>query len=180
MSNVVPGLTGAALLGAVLGLFVLVALGVAPRSKRPTAALAWILVITFLPILGLMLFLVFGSSKLPRSRRDKQRGVNDQFIQRSRQVKDLSHRAGTPQWFPALARLNRNLGAMPLLEGNSARLLSGFDDQLAALVQTVEDARRYVHVEFYILSYDSTTAPFFAALKDAVQRGVTVRVLLDH
>jgi cardiolipin synthase len=37
-----------------------------------------------------------------------------------------------------------------------------------------------VHVEFYILSCDQTTKPFFDALEAAVRRGVVVRVLLDH
>ncbi len=37
-----------------------------------------------------------------------------------------------------------------------------------------------MHVEFYILAWDVTSAPFFDALERAVQRGVTVRVLLDH
>jgi len=37
-----------------------------------------------------------------------------------------------------------------------------------------------VHVEFFIVSLDSTTQGFFAAMERAVQRGVVVRVLLDH
>jgi cardiolipin synthase len=36
-----------------------------------------------------------------------------------------------------------------------------------------------VHVEFFIVSFDETTKGFFAAMERAVQRGVTVRVLLD-
>jgi cardiolipin synthase A/B len=41
-------------------------------------------------------------------------------------------------------------------------------------------SRRYVHVEFYILSLDASTDSFFAALEAAVSRGVQVRILLDH
>ncbi len=37
-----------------------------------------------------------------------------------------------------------------------------------------------MHVEFYILLLDDTTAAFFDALEAAHRRGVTVRVLLDH
>jgi len=37
-----------------------------------------------------------------------------------------------------------------------------------------------VHVEYYIVSFDQTTKDFFRAMEDAVKRGVTVRVLLDH
>jgi cardiolipin synthase len=69
---------------------------------------------------------------------------------------------------------------MPLVEGNSATLLTDFDDQLTDLLEAVNNARRYVHVEFYTLSYDESTAAVFAALADALRRGVMVRVLLDH
>ena len=37
-----------------------------------------------------------------------------------------------------------------------------------------------MHVEFFIVSLDDTTRGFFAAMERAVQRGVVVRVLLDH
>jgi len=69
---------------------------------------------------------------------------------------------------------------MPLLEGNTARVLPHFEEQLAEMTEAVHGARRYVHVEFYILSLDATTAPFFAALEAALARGVRVQVLLDH
>jgi cardiolipin synthase len=44
----------------------------------------------------------------------------------------------------------------------------------------IDTAQRYVHVEFFILTYDDTTAPFFEALARARERGVAVRVLADH
>ena len=49
--------------------------------------------------------------------------------------------------------------------------------QMAAEIET---ATTFVHVEFYILALDQTTTPFFRAMESAVQRGVAVRVLLDH
>jgi cardiolipin synthase len=177
---VAPSLSGAALLGAVLGLFAIVALLVAPRSKRPASALAWIMVITFVPVLGLLLYLVLGSPQLPQQRHRKQQHIDQLFTDRSRVLGETTDYPGAPTWLPRLARLNQTLGAMPLVEGNSATLLTDFDDQLAGLVHAVRKARRYVHVEFYILSYDESTAPFFAALADALRRGVIVRVLLDH
>ena len=63
---------------------------------------------------------------------------------------------------------------------NTAHLLAGFDNQLAALIESVNRAQRYVHVEFFIMTLDDTTRPFFAALEAAAGRGVTVRVLFDH
>ncbi len=159
---------------------VVVALVVAPRNRRPSSALAWILLISFLPVVGLLLFVLIGSSKLPRVRQQRQQSMDELITERTQALEHAPQLPGAPEWLPAVARLNRTVGAMPLLGANDARLLTSFDEQLDALVAAVRDARRYLHVEFYILSLDETTSPFFAALSDAVQRGVRVRVLFDH
>ena len=78
-------------------------------------------------------------------------------------------------------RLNREVGAFPLVDGNRARVLAHHDEQIEALVASSTRPSATSHVEFYILILDDTTTePFFAALARAVERGVTVRVLLDH
>ena len=157
-----------------------VALAVAPRNRRPSSALAWILLIVVLPFVGLLLFAVIGSSKLPRSRQDKQRSMNERIEERARSVEHVTSTHGAPRWLAPIARLNREVGAMPLVDGNEARLLAHFEQQLAALIEAIDAAERYAHVEFYIIALDPTTRPFFAALERAVARGVAVRVLVDH
>ena len=157
-----------------------VALAVVPHGRRPSSALAWILLFVLLPVAGAVLFAVIGSPKLPRSRREKQASMDERIAERARDLGPVGTEHETPPWLPSVARLNQAVGAMPLLEDNDAHLLPHFDEQLAALVEAVRGARRYVHAEFYILSLDATTAPFFAALEDAVTRGVDVKVLLDH
>lgn len=180
VNSFLSGLSGAAVLAAVEVLLVAVALIVAPRNRRPAAALAWILLIALLPVIGIVLFAVIGSPKLPRSRRDQQRQVSQRIEERTKDLDDVDLGPSIPRWLPSVVKLNQNVGAMPLLEGNTVRLITDYSDQLAALVAAVEGARRQVHVEFYLLSYDDSTAPLFAALREAVERGVTVRVLLDH
>lgn len=48
------------------------------------------------------------------------------------------------------------------------------------MAEAIRRAQRYVHVEFYILQTDDSTDNFFRALEEAAERGVVVRVLLDH
>ena len=36
-----------------------------PRNRRPTAAMAWLLAIYFIPIVGVLLFLLIGNPRLP-------------------------------------------------------------------------------------------------------------------
>jgi len=153
---------------------------VVPRRRRPTAAMAWLLAIYFIPWIGVFLFLMIGSPRLPRARRRKQDEINA-YIRDATLHRELGN-PGTdaPDWFSSLVTLNRNLGALPLTGGNAARLYPGYEDSIEAMAEAVRGATSYVHVEFYILQADATTEVFFRALEEAAARGVTVRVLLDH
>ena len=157
-----------------------IAIIVVPRNRRPTSGMAWLLAIFFLPYIGILLFLLIGYRTLPRRRLAMQAEIN-QFIIDSTDGMELVRRDHVwPTWLESVVELNRNLGAMPLVGDNTARLLGDYEATFAAMVSDIDKARKYVNVEFYILALDPTTAPFFDSLKRAVDRGVTVRVLMDH
>jgi cardiolipin synthase len=151
-----------------------------PRNRRPQTATAWLLAIFFLPYLGILLFLLLGSARLPRSRRLKQREINAYILETTDGIERVKRDAPWPTWLGPIVELNRTLGAMPLVGGNAAVMYSDNQVALDAMTEAIRQAKRTVHAEFYILSLDEVTAPFFDALDDAVKRGVTVRVLLDH
>lgn len=153
---------------------------IVPRNRRPSTAIAWLMAIFFLPYVGFLLFLLLGSYKLPKRRRDKQKAINEFIIETTEGIDRVSDDDPWPPWLRSVVELNRNLGAMPLVGGNSATLTGEYDEAIRRMTADVAEAQRYVHVEFYILSYDKVTKPFFEAMAAAVKRGVTVRVLLDH
>ncbi|MFB7891579.1 cardiolipin synthase [Microbacterium sp. NPDC056044] len=153
---------------------------VVPRNRRPTAAMAWLLAIYFIPIIGVFLFLLIGNPRLPRKRRRKQERINDYIHDTSASLDFGTLRPHAPHWFTSLVTLNRNLGAMPLAGDNAAHLIPDYQESLDAMADAIREAERFVHVEFYILQSDAATDNFFRALEEAAARGVTVRVLLDH
>ncbi|MFF2275552.1 cardiolipin synthase [Agromyces sp. NPDC058126] len=157
-----------------------IAVIVVPRNRRPTAGMAWLLAIFFIPILGVLFFVLIGNPKLPKHRREKQAEVDRYIRDSTHGVERVSDPNSWPSWFEGVVRLNRNLGSMPLIGQNSASLIGDYAGSLAAMTDAIRDAKRFVHVEFYIFALDATTEPFFEALGDAVARGVEVRVLLDH
>ncbi|MDQ0576485.1 cardiolipin synthase [Agromyces albus] len=158
----------------------IVAIIVVPRNRRPTAGMAWLLAIFFIPYLGVIFFLIIGNPKLPRHRRQRQAEVDRYIRESTHGVERVSDSTSWPAWFEGVVRLNRNLGSMPLIGSNSASLIGEYQGSLDAMTEAIRRARHYVHAEFYILAYDRTTAPFFDALGEAAARGVEVRVLLDH
>jgi cardiolipin synthase len=157
-----------------------VAIIVVPRNRRPTSATAWLLAINFLPYVGLLVFLLIGSYKLPKHRRAKQAQINQFILDQTEGMERVSRDKPWPSWLEQVVHLNRSLGSMPLVGGNEATLITDYQQSFDAMIAAIDRAERFVHVEFYIFTLDKTTAPFFDALERAIGRGVAVRVLLDH
>lgn len=153
---------------------------IVPRNRKPTSATAWLLAIFLIPYIGILFFLLIGSYKLPKRRRQKQEEINRFIIDSTEGIERVRRDHPWPPWLEGVVELNRNLGAMPLVGGNRATLNGDYVGTLNAMAEEIGKARKYVHVEFYILSLDKTTGHFFDALEEAVKRGVIVRVLLDH
>ena len=158
----------------------LVSLAVVPRNRRPGSAIAWLLAIMVLPLIGFPLYLMLGKAQLPRERREKQRVVNRLMRVRAQNIPDSALDPDVPSWMQSAVKLNRELGAFPLTGNNSADLEIDYDASIAAMAADVRSARETVHVLFYIMGLDETTEDFFAALGERADAGVTVRVLYDH
>ncbi|MET1152996.1 PLDc N-terminal domain-containing protein, partial [Arthrobacter sp.] len=82
-------------------------------NRRPSSAIAWVLAIIFIPLLGAVAYLFVGYSKLPKARRDKQREVNNLVLARTEGSSLVSRGADWPGWLHSLVMLNSNLGALP-------------------------------------------------------------------
>ena len=149
-------------------------------NRSPSAAVAWVLAIIFIPFLGALWFLLVGVGRLPKARRDKQHEVNQAILDRTEGLHRVGHREEWPEGLASAVRMNVELGALPMVGGNSAELLDDYAGSFARMVRDIDEAAHHVHVEFYILVRDRSTEPFFDALARATARGVAVRVLSDH
>jgi len=161
-------------------LLVTVAAVLVSMNRRPSSAIAWVLAIVFIPILGAVAYFFVGYSKLPKARREKQREVNALVLARTEGSPLVSRGLDWPDWLHSAVVLNSNLGALPMVANNSATLLGDYNGAFDAMIADIDSATSYVHVEFYILVLDATTEPYFQALARARRRGVDVRVLSDH
>jgi cardiolipin synthase len=159
----------------------LVALGWIPHNRRPSVALAWLLAIFLQPIVGVLLFLVIGSTRLPRKRMAMQAKMNDVIRENTPDAHILGdgHRH-LPDWVESTAALNYRLGALPMVGGNSFEILTDSHECLRVMAEAVDRAADYVHFEFYIVAVDDASRVLLDALVRAHERGVRVRVLVDH
>lgn len=153
---------------------------IVPRNRRPSSALGWLLAIFFIPFIGVILFLLIGSPRLGRKRRARQREINQFILDSTEGIDKVAHDASWPAWLDSIVELNRNLGAMPMVGENTAKMQIDYEKNVIDIAADIDRAKHFVHVEFYILSADAVTEPVFIAMENAVKRGVIVRVLFDH
>ena len=71
--------TNTALLGILGWILAIAMLFVVPVNRKPSSATAWLLLIFILPFFGLILFLLFGSPKLPKWRRAEQHNMSERI-----------------------------------------------------------------------------------------------------
>jgi cardiolipin synthase len=158
----------------------IVALGLVPEGRRPSSASAWLLLILFLPVVGLVAFWLIGSPFVDRGRRRLQAAAGEVISGALTSQTDDLLPVPAGSTLNTLVVLNRRLGWLPSVGGNKADLFSDYEEAIAAMAREVRTAERYVHVEFYIMSWDATTHDFFEALAEVAARGVTVRLMFDH
>ena len=158
----------------------IVALGVIPGNRKPSSGTAWLLVVLFLPVFGLILYFFIGSSRLERRRHEKQDAANEVIRTLSADTTWRPPYAELAPLVPSVIELNAKLGAIPAMPDNEVAFISDYHESIEAMRIAVEHAEVYVDVEFYIAMWDEATDGFFRELVAATERGVVVRLLLDH
>jgi cardiolipin synthase len=146
------------------------------RRREAASALAWSLAIVMLPVLGSILFLTFGLTRLPRRLRRKIRH-REAFAGRLSVAAPASGAEG--RWAP-LARMLCDLGEAPPRAGNRVRLLEPGAAAFVRMGEVVRAARHHVHVEMYIFRYDRLGREVLDLLEAKAREGVEVRLCVDH
>ncbi|MGE3807207.1 MAG: cardiolipin synthase [Gemmataceae bacterium] len=157
-------------------------LAIVPMRRTPDAAKGWLLFIFFMPVLGLLAYMMFGSTKLPTWRVEqfaKFPGVFQHVRDRLRQDRAVMLQPEVDPGFKHAVNLAFQLGHLPILGGNSGELLVEYDQSIEKLAQDIDAAQHHVHLLYYIVADDDTTARIIDALGRAVGRGVECRVLID-
>jgi cardiolipin synthase len=172
-------------LGAFSYLIGIVVLFVIPANRKPSEATAWLLLIFAAPIVGVILFLLLGNPKLSKWRRDEQRAMNKrikEFAEDAEEVPELAPVVDPPipVRYEPHANLIAHLTGMPSMAGNTVEFLPDYVGAVQRIIQDIDAARRFVHVEYFMFADDKIGAPVIDALIRARQRGVICRVLIDH
>jgi len=166
-------------------LLVFVAIGlVLRRPGEPRSMLAWILTLQLLPVLGLLFFVMFGEPRKEWHRMLRRRRRRHIESARARERRMVEETEGIPSvQDPAVRSLTltiTRLAGYPPTGGNRIDVFQECEATYEALLESIEKAERFVHLEYYIFEPDETGKLVRDLLIEKIHQGVECRLLLDY
>lgn len=147
------------------------------ENRNPVKTLAWAMVLVFLPILGFVLYLLFGLDM----RKEKiigRRSLSQLMKEPLLNYKDYVA-PNPPETYEKLTRMMRHAGQAYLLAGNRVTPFTEFPAMLHDMLCAIHSARHHIHVQFYIFMDDAVGRLLRDALIDKARQGVKIRLLYD-
>ncbi|WP_166334840.1 cardiolipin synthase [Sphingobacterium chungjuense] len=155
------------------------------ENRNPTKTIAWILVIIFLPIVGIILYYLFGQ-KFKKERRFRR--ISE--AQSARITSELNQLE--PKIQDSLKQIQQDIGDLsrvyyylrheqvcfPSLR-NDVTLLQNGEEKFAHLIESLRRAQHSIHMEYYIFEHDEIGSKVMSILEEKAQEGVSVRLLVD-
>ena len=155
------------------------------ERKSPSAILAWIMILTFVPVVGFIFYLVFNQN-LSRSKINKMSEREEQAMSNAlkKQMESMDRNTyefrceSTEKW-KHLLKLNQVYGKAYYTQDNEIELFTDGRELFESLIDDIMAAKETINIEYYIVKRDKIGRRFLDALTKKAAEGVEVRLLMD-
>ena len=167
---------------------IIIALGTSVRviweTRSPSKTAAYLLLIILFPIGGPILYFLVGINYRKRHIYNKKLIRNEALLNqiRTRIQQDTAalKKEHAPTIGPQVELVDLLLGeSMAPLSRNNVTLLINGEEKFPALLEALEHAQHFIHVEYYIFEDDDIGTQIKSILIKKAKEGVDVRVIFD-
>ena len=148
------------------------------ENRNPVKSLAWVTVLMVVPVVGLVLYIVFGRNIQTR------RIISRRNIRKLRKLESSVEKEGglvrRPDRNMPQASLAYALSGSNYYEGNSVEIFDNGADKFDALLRDLDSAKHYIDMQYYIIADDKIGHQVMEVLMARARAGVKVRVIYDH
>lgn len=162
------------------------------ERRNPASTWAWLLVLLFIPILGFIVYMIFGrNSKREKMFREKEKYDQEVYYkylfhdvhsaEKVKLQKEFIENKGKlvdAEYVTDLAHLHLNSGNW-MTFNNQVEYFNNGKDKFESLVQDIRNAKKFIHLEYYIWRGDRLGTRLVEELTKKAAEGVEVRILYD-
>ena len=146
-------------------------------NKQPEKAMAWILVLCFMPIVGIIFYLFFGQN----TRKEKVISERSMDLLMKRSMLEFAEQENLhiPRRNRPLMKLFTNQNwALPFKDNEVSIFTDGYEF-VSTLLYNIGQAQDHIHLDTYIIEDDPLGNLVADVLIDKARQGVEVRLLYD-
>ena len=177
LTSLLGQIAGTAFYVVYLGLIVSTIVVIILENRNPVKTLAWVLVLIFLPVIGLVFYFFFGRNQR-HERMISRKGYNS-LLKKPMLEYMTQTSLVIPEEYNRLISLFRNTNQSLPFDGNRLEAFTMGEAMLQALLREMQKATHHIHVEFYIFEDDAIGRMVRDVLMQKAHEGVEVRVLYD-
>lgn len=150
------------------------------ERKEPNTTWAWLLILLLFPFGGFIAYLLFGQN-LSREKIFREKKIVDEKKSRElgeqyKQERD-SHKLN--EQYSDLIKMNYNHSGANYTFRNSVKTYINGLDKFTELFNDIKNAKKFIHIEYYIFRMDELGKNIIDALIEKVNEGVEVRLVVD-
>ncbi|EQB89642.1 cardiolipin synthase [Clostridium punense] len=158
------------------------------ERKKQSVAFTWILIMTFLPVVGFILYPFIGRNLRPNQKKlFKLKRKFDILYKERLQQKNLLSSEDTISYlrenshcYEGIISMNYKAGNSVYSEDNTVDIFTNGVDKFHSLLNDIENAKETIHMLYYIVNNDDIGCKVVSALTKKAKEGVEVRLLYDH
>lgn len=147
------------------------------EKRNPAKTIAWLLVLIFLPVVGFILYLLFGRDmRKKRLTRDKKE-LDLSELEEESQISALEDRSPLVR---RLIQLGETAAHAPVTLKNKVDIYVDGNPLFEAMLEDMKQAIHHIHLAYYIVRDDELGRRVLDVLLERARNGVTIRFMYDH
>lgn len=147
------------------------------ENRQPVKTMAWLMVLAFAPILGMVLYFFFGQNT--RKKRLISQRSTDQLDKHSMLGFVEQKNLHIPEAYRTLIQLFTNQSLSLPFKDNEVDIYTSGYEFFPALLADIAAARHHIHLDVYIFEDDALGHLVADALISKARQGVEVRLIYD-
>jgi cardiolipin synthase len=152
------------------------------NGSRATKMISWSLSVMIFPFLGPLLYYLFGINrrkfKLFKLKQTEKRRLYSETYKELEGGEQSVHKFDNHKEDKLASLIRKNSYFAPY-EGNDITLLNSGEEAFGAIFKAIEEAKEFIHLQYYILEEGMLLDRFYELFQQKVKEGVEIRMLYD-
>ncbi|MEJ8554359.1 cardiolipin synthase [Tepidibacter sp. Z1-5] len=155
------------------------------ERKKPSATLAWLMLLLLIPNIGFIVYLLFGRNlsrkKIFEIKPEEANSINTFLENQKLQLQNNSLKFNDPsiENYKDMVYMHLTHSESIFTQNNNIEIFTDGNDKFEALIKSIQNAKDHIHMVYFIIKNDSLGRKIVNELTKKAKEGVEIRFLYD-